>query len=66
MDPHERLRKGWALTLVAFAVGTYLVGLELQQTFYGLLVLGSLARRSASRHNLWATRGLKERKEKQW
>lgn len=53
MDLHEPLRRGWALTLVAFAVGTYLVGLELQQTFDGLLVLRSLVRRSTSRHNPW-------------
>lgn len=48
---------GGTLTLVALAVGTYLVGLKFQQTLDGLLVLSSLARRSASRHNLWATRG---------
>jgi hypothetical protein len=51
------------LTLVALAVSTHFIGLKFQQTFDSLLILGSLARGSASRHNPLATRSDDEKGE---
>jgi hypothetical protein len=48
--PTSRRRGEETLTLVAFTVGTYLVGLKFQQTFDSLLILSRLARCSATRH----------------
>lgn len=43
--------RGESLTLIALAIGTYLVLFEFQQTLDDLLVLSSLGRRSTSRHH---------------
>lgn len=43
--------RGGSLTLIALAIGTYLVLFEFQQTLDDLLVLSSLGRRSTSRHH---------------
>lgn len=55
----------WTLTLVALAVGTDLVGLEFQQTLNCLLVLGSLTRGRASRHDLERSREIVGKEEAQ-
>lgn len=55
--------EGGILTLVALAVSAHLIGLKFQQTLDGLLILGSLARGSTSRHNLLATRSDDEKGE---